>query len=74
MAVPFDPTDPSHLTPDQRLSELAAIFAIGVARALALRPILTAPESEQNRLDVSPKKRLHVPWLTETESNKGLEA
>ena len=29
-ARPFDPADPRHLTPEQRLDELAALLAIGV--------------------------------------------
>jgi hypothetical protein len=59
MAVPSDPTDPSHLTPDQRLDEVAAILATGVRRLLALRP---APpqESSGNCLEVSPALPLHV--------------
>ena len=39
MAAPFrddDPTDPQHLTPEQRLDELAALLATGVRRVLAL--------------------------------------
>ena len=30
----FDPTDPRHLTPEQRLDELAALLASGVRRLL----------------------------------------
>ncbi len=39
MTVPFDPTDPAYLTPDQRLDELAALLAAGVRRPRALRPV-----------------------------------
>jgi hypothetical protein len=67
MAVPFDPTDPRNLTPDQRLDELAAILATGVGRVLALRvtphtsppPEQIPPESCQIPLEVSPRSRLH---------------
>ena len=70
MAVPFDPTDPRNLTPEQRLDELAAILATGVCRVLALRvsPLTSAPlptpeqipsESCQIPLEVSPQSRLH---------------
>jgi hypothetical protein len=51
MAVTSDPTDPRHLTPDQRLDELAAILATGVRRALALG---IQPKSTQIRLDLYP--------------------
>ena len=70
MAVPFDSTGPWSLTRDQRLDELAAILATGVARALALRitAATSSPlpprgqiprESSQIRLEVSPQSRLH---------------
>jgi hypothetical protein len=35
MAVPFDPADPRHVTPDQRLDEVATIPATRAAAALA---------------------------------------
>ena len=67
MAVPFDPTDPRNLTPEQRFDELAAILATGVRRVLALRvsPATSTPpeqipsESCQIPLEVSPQSRLH---------------
>ena len=67
MTVPFDPTDPHHLTPEQRLDEVAAILATGVRRVLALRvspatspaPLQIPPDSSQNCLEVSPQSRLH---------------
>src|SRR5207244_563772 len=58
-----DPTDPHHLTPDQRLAEVAALLAKGVARLLALRadhPVSLPPESTHNRLDESRDLSLHV--------------
>ena len=59
MAVPSDPTDPAHLTPDQRLDEVAKILATGVRRLLALRQ--SAPqESPANCLEVSGDLPLHV--------------
>ena len=59
MAVPPDPTDPSHLTPDQRLDEVAQILATGVRRLLSL-PRSGAQESSGNGLEVSPALPLHV--------------
>ena len=59
MAVCHDPTDPSHLTPDQRLDEVAQILAMGVRRLMSLR--LSAPqESSGNCLEVPPALPLHV--------------
>ena len=67
MAAVYDPTDPNHLTPGQRLDELAALLATGVRRALALRAGMPAsgppqipPESEQNGLDVLAEKSVHA--------------
>ena len=71
MAASYDPTDPRHLTPEQRLDELAAILAKGVRRLLALcaaNPATPAPpppeqidrESEQNLLDVAADKSVHA--------------
>ena len=63
MAAPFDPTDPQHLTPEQRLDELTALLANGVRRVLALRPPPPAQplqESGQNPLDVLPAKSVHA--------------
>jgi hypothetical protein len=65
MAAVYDPTDPKHLTPEQRLDELAAILATGVRLALALREAnpdsqQIPPESVQNRLDVLPEKSVHA--------------
>ena len=65
MAV-FDPTDPCHQTPQQRLDEVAAILAAGVLR-LRCRSALLAensavpahPESSQNGLDECGETRLH---------------
>ena len=53
-----DPTDPRHLTPEQRLDELTALLATGVRRVLALRPPF--PDSPQNSLDVWPEKSVHA--------------
>ncbi len=53
-----DPTDPRHLTPEQRLDELTALLATGVRRVLTLR--LPPPESEQNPLDVCGGKSVHA--------------
>ncbi len=74
MADAFDPTDPRHLTPEQRLEEVAAILATGARRALALRRSLTCPECDPDRLDVSAEKSVHAPVeLTEAESTGGVE-
>ena len=74
MAVPFDPTHPQHLTPEQRLQELVSLLAAGVARALAARPTLTPLEPPRIQLDVSPQTSVHVPQLTQPERVKGVEA
>ena len=59
MAVPPLPTDPIHLTPDQRLDEVARILATGLRRVLVL--LLPSPqESPGNCLEVSPALPLHV--------------
>jgi hypothetical protein len=67
MAAVYDPTDPKHLTPEQRLDEVAALLATGVQRALSLcaqtpisAPHQIPPESAQNGLDVLPEKSVHV--------------
>jgi hypothetical protein len=69
MAVPFDPANPRHLTPEQRLDNLAAILAVGVRRLLAIRAAAQCPpargieqipaESCQIPLEVSAQTRLH---------------
>jgi hypothetical protein len=66
MAFCHDPADPIHLTPEQRLEEIAALLATGVLR-LQRRAALTAPcnhpefpsDSSPNGLDESPERRLH---------------
>lgn len=67
MACIYDPTDPQHLTPHQRLDEVATIMAVGIRRALALRAVSRlsggpqlSQESDQNGLDVWGKKSVHV--------------
>ena len=59
MAVPSDPTDPSHLTPDHRLDEVARILATGVRRLLSV-PSAPPQESPANCLEVSGDLPLHV--------------
>ena len=64
MAVPFDPTDPAYLTPDQRLDELAAILAAGVRRARELRPPSlpqNTSDSARNGLDPSAEQSVYAP-------------
>ena len=64
MAVPFDPTDPSHLTPNQRLDALAAILAPGVRRALALHshnPLKSEADSPPDGLDKPAEQSVHGP-------------
>jgi len=59
MAYASDPTDPSHLTPEQRLDEVAAILATGVRRLLSL-PTSPRQESSSNCLEVPGALPLHV--------------
>lgn len=66
MTVSFDSTDPIHMTPEQRLTEVAAILAAGfhrLRRKAALPGCPPTPsnpqESEQNCLDEWPESRLH---------------
>ena len=64
MAVPFDPTDPSYLTPDQRLDELAALLAAGVRRARELRPVSLPQipaDSARDGLDPSCEQSVYAP-------------
>jgi hypothetical protein len=59
MAVCHDPTDPSHLTPEQRLDEVAQILAAGARRLLALRQS-PPQESAPSHLEVPGDLPLHV--------------
>ena len=64
MAVPFDPTDPAYLTPDQRLDELAAILAAGVRWARELRPpslVQIPAETGRDGLDPSAEQSVYAP-------------
>jgi hypothetical protein len=73
MAVPHDPTDPAHLTEDQRLDEIAAILATGVRRLLAQRashPVSLLPESDRNGLDVSANLSVHVSRPVNTDGER----
>lgn len=85
MAAASNPTDPRHLTPEQRLDELTALLAKGARRLLALRadatitptswPDSLPPDSAQNPLDVSGELSVHVPVrLTQVEAGEGVEA
>lgn len=71
-AADISPDPPA---PEQRLDELAAIFATGLRRALSVRTSAadSAPsDSSRNCLDVSPTTRLHVSaQLTQVESAEG---
>jgi hypothetical protein len=63
MAVPFDPTDPTLLSPEQRLDELSALLAAGVMRELALHPpslLQIQLESGPDRLDLSGQQSVHA--------------
>jgi hypothetical protein len=53
MSVANDPTDPAHLTPDQRLAEIASILAEGVLR-LRARAALTPPVGPESPVSDSP--------------------
>ena len=59
MACVYDPTDPDHLTPDQRLDELARLLATGIRRALASGQQIPTGSS-QIGLDVPPEKSIHA--------------
>ena len=81
MAAPFDPTDPSNLTPEQRLDELSRLLAIGVERALSSSASSRfrgapppPPEFVGNQLDVLPDIR-HMTNVVNTqgESAAGVE-
>jgi hypothetical protein len=75
MAVPYDPTDPSHLTEDQRLDELSALLATGVARLLVHRashPVSLPSESDGNGLEVCADLSLHVSRPVNTGQRKEL--
>ena len=68
MSVANDPTDPAHLTPDQRLAEIASILAEGLLRlrarsALAspIGPASPASDSPPIRLDDCGQSRPHGP-------------
>jgi hypothetical protein len=68
MAFCHDPADPVHLTPEQRLEEIASLLATGVLR-LQRRAALASScnhsefpsDSAPNGLDESPETRLHGP-------------
>jgi len=66
------------LLPEQRLHELADIFARGLHRALSVRSAsipVNPPDSSPNCLDVCPQTRLHVAsQLTQLEKTEGVKA
>jgi hypothetical protein len=73
MAVPYDPTDPNRLTPDQRLDELTALLATGMRRLLAKRsshPVSLPADSDQNGLEVSSDLSLHVSRPVNTDGER----
>ena len=66
MAFCDDPTDPAHMTPEQRVEEIASILAAGVCRLRQRAAVLTScptleipADSARNCLDDSPETRLH---------------
>ena len=80
MAVPFDPSDPSHLSPEQRLEALAAILATGVRRPAGDCPAqVAAPSSLRFFSGIGPRwtrsvgrsERPWPAWLTHPKSTKG---
>ncbi len=57
---------PDHISPDERLEELTAIFAEGITRLFALRiDVIQTPSDgsncAQNSVDVLADKSVHVP-------------
>jgi len=69
MSLRHDPTDPAHMTPEDRLAEVAVILAEGVLRLRrrsGISPTSPPPEislnpldSGQIGLDLPAKSRLH---------------
>ena len=69
MAIANDPTDPANMTPQERLAEVAAIFAEGVLRLRRRAAVpgadaavihrIESVESFGNSLEVRPETRLH---------------
>jgi hypothetical protein len=66
MAFCHDPADPVHLTPEQRLEEIASLLATGVLRLHRraaipshIPPVEFPPDSAPNGLDESPERGLH---------------
>jgi hypothetical protein len=57
MSADHDPTDPTLLTPEQRLAEVASILAEGVLR-LRARAALTPPAGPGSPVSDSPQIRL----------------
>jgi hypothetical protein len=60
----FDPADPDQMTADDRVAEVAAIFAVGVLRlrrrhALATASPQISSDSAQTGLEVPADLRLH---------------
>lgn len=59
MIVRNDPTDPAYMTPEERVTELAALMAAGVLRLHRRAAISVLPDSQippdsgQNCLDLS---------------------
>ena len=62
----YDPTDPRHLTPGQRLDEVSVLLATGMRRLRALRAKESPhspqipPNSTQNGLDEWGEESVHV--------------
>lgn len=69
MAFVNDPTDPANMTPEERVTEVAAILAEGVLRLRRRAAVPTVPgdvpavkippESGQNSLEECGETRLH---------------
>jgi hypothetical protein len=73
MLCPDEPSE-VELTEHQRLSELAAIFALGVIRwhrRLRLAPSSLIPESSEIELDVSRDKSVHAAAPVNTPARNG---
>ena len=58
---------PEHMTPDERLNELAAILAVGLIRLQARQSSHLSAVPGDSYLDLMPNQSGHVPVIIKTE-------